>query len=60
MKQKPKRRKPKHTTATKPARHKNYDIKCQQHVRYRTGKRLVKTNELAHTQTYKMMARPSE
>ena len=41
MKQKPKQRKRKHTTATQPARYKNNDINEQYHVKHRVGKKGV-------------------
>tara|TARA_Y100001951_G_C11165729_1_gene197353 strand:+ start:405 stop:572 length:168 start_codon:yes stop_codon:yes gene_type:complete len=53
MKQKPRRRKPKHRTATQPARYKCHDMNKQEHVRYRTGKKTPKTTDTLHTQAYK-------
>jgi|TARA_Y100000296_G_C5137436_1_gene238982 hypothetical protein len=48
MKQKPKQRKRKHTTATQPARYKNNDINEQYHVKHRVGKKSVKVSKISH------------
>ena len=61
MKQKPKQRKRKHTTATQPARYKNNDINAQHHVRHRAGKKGAKMSKLNGTlgrsQRYRLKAR---
>lgn len=49
MKQKPKQRKRKHTTATQPACYKNNDINEQHHVRHRAGKKGFKISKLNGT-----------